>query len=349
MTRHGGSGPVLIGALCAALFLSACASQTAYIPTVGEGFRIPADFKVVGYFPSWSGDPKRIQYRALTHICYAFAAPTMEGGYCKIANDDKLIDLVTRAHAARVKVLLSLGGWNTGGPNAYDAIAADPALTAAFADSTMDTIARYCLDGIDMDWEFPTEQTAQAFAGLMHALSERLHLAGKQLSIAVSANAFHGKDYLDSIVEDVDFLNIMAYDDGYGLTGVQHSSYWFAKAAMDYWLGIRRVPPPKAVLGVPFYGRSLKDRHSISYSGLLLSDPWASSSDLSGQFGYNGFDTLRSKAVNLARLRGGGIMIWQLNQDARGPDSLLNAIFDAIKEPVEPVADDTPAVPAPAE
>jgi hypothetical protein len=31
----------------------------------------------------------------------------MEGGYCKMANDDKLIDLVTRAHAARVKVLLS--------------------------------------------------------------------------------------------------------------------------------------------------------------------------------------------------------------------------------------------------
>jgi len=29
-------------------------------------------------------------------------------------------------------------------------------------------------------------------------------------------------------------------------------------------------------------------------------------------------------------------MIWQLNQDAKGAASLLNAIFDAVKAPLEP-------------
>ena len=108
MIRKGKSSLALAGSLASLLLLAGCASQTAYIPTVGADYRIPAGFKIVGYFPSWSGDPKTIRYRALTHVCYAFASPTMEGGYAKIANEDRLIDLVTRAHAARVKVLLSL-------------------------------------------------------------------------------------------------------------------------------------------------------------------------------------------------------------------------------------------------
>ena len=337
------SSPALAGSLASLLLLAACAGQSAYIPMVGANYRIPSDFKIVGYFPSWSGDPKTIRYRDLTHVCYAFASPTSDGGYAKIDNEDRLIDVVTRAHAERVKVLLSLGGGGAVDPDAFDTIAADPALTAAFVENTMDLLARYCLDGIDMDWEFPGTADAQDFANLMHALSERIHGAGRLLSVAVSATNYHGKDCLDSVIDDVDFLNIMAYDDGYKVPGAQHSTYWFAKAAMDYWLDVRRVPPSKAILGVPFYGRSLKNRHSISYSDVLESDPWASSSDVSSGFGYNGFDTLRAKAVNLARVRGGGIMIWQLNQDAEGSASLLNAIFDAIKEPVEPVSEEEPA------
>jgi GH18 family chitinase len=128
----------------------------------------------------------------------------------------------------------------------------------------------------------------------------------------------------------------MAYDDGYGqVPGINHSSYRYARSAMDYWLVQRRAPPAKAILGVPFYGRSLTDRHSISYYRLRKADGRASASDSSGGFGYNGYDTLRAKAVNQARARGGGIMVWQLNQDANGADSLLNAIFDAVKEPAE--------------
>ncbi len=338
MTMRARSIPTLISLL----MLISCATGAAYIPTVPAGYRIPADFRIVGYFPSWSGDPKNIQYRALTHVCYAFATPRTDGSYADLPNERRLMDLAARAHAAGAKVLISVGGGGTGYEDALAAIAADPVRIERFVDASMDLIDVYGLDGIDMDWEFPA--TPLDFALLMHALSMRLHEAGKELSVAVSATSFHGKDYLDTVIEDVDFLNIMAYDDGYGTPGAHHSSYWFAQAAMDYWLTTRGVPKAKAILGVPFYGRSLKDRHSISYSKVLGADPWASSADVSGEFGYNGFDTLRAKAVNLARLRGGGIMIWQLNQDASGSASLLNAIFDAVKEPVAPPA----AVPAPA-
>lgn len=315
--------------------LASCATRIAYIPTVGEGFRIPAGFRIVGYFPSWSGDPATVQYRALTHVCYAFGAPTKEGGYEPIQREAVLADLTARAHAEGVKVFLSFGGWNDGGPNAYTAIASDPALTAAFLDGVMELVGRLGLDGIDVDWEFPKEDSAGIFADLMHALSTRLHAAGKELSIAVAATDVRGRFYRDSIIADVDFLNIMAYDDGYGLgPEVNHSAYWFARESLDYWLGRRGVPREKAVLGVPFYGRSLKDRGAVTFSYLRGRDDRAAASDVSQGYGYNGFDTLRAKAVNQARVRAGGIMIWQLSQDAEGTDSLLNAIYDAVKEPV---------------
>jgi chitinase len=315
-------------------FLVLSCANLPRVPVVSERFKIPSDFKIVGYFPSWSGDPETIQYPALTHICYAFASPTIEGSTDPIPNEDKLYRVMALAHAVDVKVLLSLGGGNVGDARPFDVISADPRLIDVFVDRLMDLVSRYNLDGIDIDWEFPSAETESGFTNLVRAASLKLHAAGKLLSVAVSANSVHGCYFPDGFVEDVDFLGIMAYDDGYGEPpGKNHSSYAFARDSLDYWIDGRGVPRSKAVLGVPFYGRSLENRRSISYYRIHKQDRKSAASDDAGGYGYNGFDTIRAKAVNLARYRGGGIMVWQLNQDANGADSLLNAIFDVVKEP----------------
>jgi GH18 family chitinase len=323
-----------LAAIGLSLALAGCATWRSYtpIPIVAHDYRTPSDFRIVGYFPSWSGHPDQVQYRALTHINYAFVSPTMGGGYYPVDKPEKLESLVTYAHAFGVRVLASLGGGSDEKNNAFEAIAADPLLTAAFCDSTMALLEQYDLDGIDMDWEFPTADDADGFAALMSALADRLHAAHKLLTVAVSADAVHGCNYEDSVISDVDFLNIMAYDDGYGQCGVHHSSYAFAEAAMTYWLADRSVPADKAVLGLPFYGRSLVNRHSRTFSSILSKDRNAPGKDVSGEYGYNGFATIRAKTLGLARAKGGGVMIWQLNQDASGEFSLLNALFDAVKE-----------------
>jgi spore germination protein YaaH len=169
----------------------------------------------------------------------------------------------------------------------------------------------------------------------MHALAERLHADGKLLTAAVSADASHGDQVRDGVVVDVDFLSVMAYDDGYKEPGVHHSTVEFATTALLYWRIDRGVPPEKLVLGVPFYGRSLKDRRSRTFKRILADDPNAPGKDISGEFGYNGFATLRDKTLRLARTMGSGIMIWQIAQDASGTTSLLNAIYDAVKVPRE--------------
>jgi GH18 family chitinase len=313
------------------LALAGCATTHSYvpIPIVGESFRIPPDFRIVGYMPSWEGDPADIQYPALTHINYAVLEPTTEGGYEPVAKPEKLNELVALAHAHGVKVLASLGG----STYAFEAVAAEAGIASVFIDNTLSLVADFQLDGIDIDWEFPGLDAADNYAALMHSLAERLHEAGKLLTAAVSADAAHGNAVRDSVIADVDFLNVMAYDDDYQQPGVSHSSYDFALAAMFYWLNQRDAPASKIVLGVPFYGRSLKDLHSRAFKSIFAGDADAPGKDVSGEFSYNGFATLRDKTLRLAHNLGSGIMIWQIAQDAPGDKSLLNAIFDAVKVP----------------
>jgi len=326
--------PVVLAALGVALALGGCRTFVP-IAVVGEDYQLPPDFRVVGYFPSWSGDPAEIQYQALTHIDYAFLTPTRDGGYLPIPRADKLVALIERAHAHGVKVLASLGGADDDGTDAFRAIATDPVLSAVFIANTVALVTDWGLDGIDMDWEFPGMKVADEYAALMHSLAERLHAAGYLLTAAVSAGSWYGGAIRDIVIQDVDFLNVMAYDDGYRQPGVHHSTYDFAYSAMRYWLNNRGAPPSKVVLGVPFYGRSLRDRHSRTFKSIFARDFNAPGKDVSGGFGYNGFATLRDKTLRLARNLGGGIMIWQIAQDVPGTNSLLNAIFDAVKVPRE--------------
>ncbi|MGO9307582.1 MAG: glycosyl hydrolase family 18 protein [Spirochaetia bacterium] len=328
----------LLGVLAAACTLVAgCATSPAFtpIPIVGQDFRIPPDFRIVGYFPSWSGQLVDIQFSALTHVNYAFLEPNSRGGYEPVANPEKLDELVAFAHAYGVKVLASLGGASDGKTDAFKAICTDTGLASVFIDSTLSLVDEFQLDGIDMDWEYPGLDSADEYAALMHSLAAKLHDAGKLLTAAVSADASHGTAIRDSVIADADFLNVMAYDDGYRQPGVHHSTYEFALAAMHYWRYDRDAPASKIVLGVPFYGRSLKDRHSRTFKSIRAADPDAPGKDVSGEFGYNGFATLRDKTLRLARNLGSGIMIWQIAQDAPGTTSLLNAIFDAVKVPRE--------------
>jgi len=320
-----------IGSLLAVLLLAAsCAS----VPQPGL-WKVPEGFKVVGYFPSWSGDPSSIRYEALTHINYAFGLASAAGDYQPLEAPEKLTALVVRAHDAGVRVLLSVGGWNEGSTKGLDTIAADPEITNHFLDQTRQLLAQYNLDGVDLDWEYPRASTTVAYGALVTALAGALHDQGKVLSLAVSANGMNGQYVGDEAWGAADWINVMAYDDGWASAGVPHSSYAFARASIDYWVGTRGLPPAKVVLGVPFYGRSLADRKARSYRSLLDTYPGADQTDVSGAFAYNGFDTLRSKVVNQARVRAGGVMVWQLNQDARGPKSLLSLIYETVKEPAE--------------
>ena len=284
-------------------------------------------FYIVGYFPTWTGNVNNIPYDKLTHINYSFILPTSSGGLSTLGNPSRLNSLVTLAHASNVKVCIAVGGWDIGdgggNDNRFETFAADATKRTTFVVNLINFVNTYNLDGVDIDWEYPDPGTsATNFALLMKELSDSLHARSKILTAAVISRGYYGDGIKSEVFDYVDFLNLMAYD-----AGNPHSTYSEGYESLNYWIG-RGLPPSKAILGVPFYGRNPYS----SYSALVSMDPQAPNKDYVNSNGniiyYNGLQTIRNK-TNLAKTSGGGIMIWELTMDTNDQNSLLKAIHEA--------------------
>jgi chitinase len=162
-----------------------------------------------------------------------------------------------------------------------------------------------------------------------------LHPVGKLLTAALS-EGYGGYKVQSATLAYFDWVNIMAYDAKGGWNQAdpgQHSSYQMAADALNYWKG-KGVPKSKAILGVPFYGYefgpSSPRTYAISYKYIAASFPDAVSDDDVASGGgntiyFNGLSTIIDK-TSLAKVSGGGIMIWELSLDATGDVSLLKYI-----------------------
>ena len=279
------------------------------------------DFKVVGYYPSWKPDRlQAVDFGVATHVCYAFAIPTAEGGLLELENPDTARTLIHSAHENGAKVLLSVGGWSYH-DMPLEGVFMEATSTGAgverLAQSIMAMCEEYGFDGVDMDWEHPRVDgtSASQYEKLMLALAERLHAEDKLLTAAVLSGATaDGNIYYDAaahtnaVLNAVDFINVMAYDGG---DGERHSPYRFAVDCGRYWKENRGLPAHKVVLGVPFYARP----SWADYGAILASVPDAGGGNHIAYNGmevyYNGVGTIEEK-TRYARENLGGIMIWEL-------------------------------------
>ena len=279
----------------------------------------PPAFKVVGYQPAWAGTFAGLQFGKLNYINYAFAIEQPDGSVTLPQATKALIDLVGGAHAAGVRVLLSVGGWNDGHDGAFNTLSASPVARANFATVLDGYVDQFQLDGVDIDWEFPEADMAQNFTAMMHDLSAKLKPKGKLITIAGAAFYDGAAGVTQDAMQYIDLVNIMAYD---GNNGPGHSPLTFAQSGLKLWLD-KGVPPAKAILGVPFYSQP----GYTPYSMLVAQDPNAANQDELNKQYYNGIPTVQAKTA-LAMASAGGIMAWDLSQDSKKVDiSLLSAIY----------------------
>src|SRR5699024_6777931 len=175
--------------------------------------------------------------------------------------------------------------------------------------------------------------SSQNNVDLMQELRDSLDLKNKKLTAAVvSYHDKYGYGIQDEIFDIVDWLNLMAYDDDHNTfkgEHVPHSPYWLAERSFDYWVKDRGLPPEKAIMGVPFYGKG--DGTGGDYKDLLKKGANPKEDEYKGIY-YNGTETIKAK-TQLARKRGAGIMVWEIPLDTVGKHSLLKAINDEAKKP----------------
>jgi chitinase len=232
---------------------------------------------VVAYVTSWSKvipNPNLI-----THINYAFGHVNKSFNGIRIDNPERLKEIVAlKTKSPNLKVQLSVGGWGSGG---FSEMAASDSLRNLFAKDCKRVVAEFLLDGIDIDWEYPTADYAgitaspndtENFTALMKAIREAIG-KDKLLTLATAASA----QYINfpNIISNVNFVNIMAYDMAsppFHHAGLFTSAFTKDNSvAQAVDLHIKAgVPPQKLVLGIPFYGRGNQEIGGfIDYNKIL--------------------------------------------------------------------------------
>lgn len=240
--------------------------------------------KIIGYVGGYQGkiDIKSVKAKKLTHVNYAFANVKDGKAVLELDSDSaNLAELQTlKTINTDLKILVSVGGWT------WSKTFSDAALTDSsrqiFAQSAVDMLNQYQLDGIDIDWEYPAQkgdnnkfrpEDKQNFTLFLKALRDGLDKQGKKdsthylLTIASGAN----QNYLDNTEMNIahqylDFVNIMTYDfhgEWEPKTG-HHTNLSIApndtlnisaEKAVDQHINAG-IPVSKIVLGMAFYGRA---------------------------------------------------------------------------------------------
>jgi chitinase len=301
----------------------------------GSGSSVPIthpEQRTVVYLPDWRGPlstwSSRLDYSRMTYLNLGFAEVDEQGN---VSYPDVGFDaFVAGAHAAGVKVCVAIGGAgviNTGG--VFGTVLAD-GLRDGFVGKLTAFANEHQLDCIDVDLE--GNGVNQYYEAFVLSLAAQLHQDGKEMTAAVGS--WFGHKITDTAIQAFDFINVMAYDmgdPGGSATPLQSSSIADAIEEVDYWVN-RGLAKDKAVFGVPFYGYRWigAESEALTYAEILAAAPDAATQDqvlIDGATTYlNSRATIQAKA-KLSRAYG-GIMIWEIGQDAAGEASLLKAIIE---------------------
>ncbi|HNW60398.1 MAG TPA: glycosyl hydrolase family 18 protein [bacterium] len=326
---------------------------------------VQAAERVVGYYPSWiryTTPAAKIRYQDVTTIAHSFIWPRPDGTL-DMYSDLLYPELITRAHAAGVKVIVSIGGW--GQCDGFAPMAASSTTRQAFVDKVTAFLQQNGYDGIDLDWEYPTGAVQRAnFTLLVREFRKAFDALQPAWTISfVVPSGTYSASYFDfaGLREYVSWIGCMTYDlHGAWTSHAGHNSPLYAPAnepegsidsAVRYLLGLG-LAREKLLIGVPFYGRQFaatglyapaSGGEEITYAQLIaaVKPDWTRQWDDLAKVPYyqNGAHTLfitfddtaavRYKCAYVRSNALGGLIIWALGQDNLGTSQpLAQAIGD---------------------
>ncbi len=230
---------------------------------------------VLAYFTEYSDAVPEASL--LTHINYAhgrFKNPSTGDGGIVITESSKApISKVValKSKNPKLKVMLMIGGWG-GHADGFSMMARDAAKRTEFCKSVKQLLDYHKLDGVDIDWEYPT-QSADNETGCDPSDTKNFNLVLKELretlgtSKIISFASSSSAKYVDwpTAMQYLDYVNVMTYDMGAAPNGHNsplHKSARFSQRSWDESISAHvngGVPKDRQVMGVPFYGKSKKN------------------------------------------------------------------------------------------
>lgn len=287
----------------------------------------------------------------MTHINYAFGVVNDSHDGVVIQNEERLHEVSALKNSnEELKIMLSIGGWGAGG---FSEMAREDSSRAAFVKHCTEITAEFNLDGIDMDWEYPTSSGSgieshpsdlDNFTSLIKELRASLG-DDKLVTFASVANA----KYVDfkAVEPYLDFVNLMTYDMGNPHQGMHHSAlYPSSRSRMSVDESVKLhyeagLPRHKIVVGVPFYARTNTERgypnseiyaridsvykgHDFLWDSVSMMPYVAHSEDDEMLAVYDNEKSLKLKADYVNEKGLGGMMYWVYGAD--GVDAPLSKV-----------------------
>nr|WP_177182473.1 glycoside hydrolase family 18 protein [Paenibacillus sp. OV219] len=226
---------------------------------------------------AWLSRVSEEDARKLTHMNIAFGHVVNDG--ISISHLKQLGSLNTlKQYNPDLVILLSVGGWSAGG---FSEAASTANGRKRMADTAVEILLQYPIDGIDLDWEYPCYGVAGIgsspddrvnFTLLLKEIREAIDLLGAEtgrhylLTIAAGADQYYidGTE-MDQVHRYLDFIQLMTYDMRGGfqtLTG-HHTNLYAAtgdlfRISVEASVRLFRnagVPKEKLVIGAAFYSR----------------------------------------------------------------------------------------------
>lgn len=284
-----------------------------------------------------------INANTFTHLIYAFAEFNDDCNGIVIKKPEKLQQLVDlKKENPDLKVMICIGGYKREG---YSEMTRDKKKRKAFIKDVKHLIDSLKLDGIDLDWEFPTTENGGHTASPEDAknyvtfVKELRKAIGKDKWISYYSN--NSGQFIDhkGMEPYVSYVHVSGYNLAAPKEGKRgcHQSPLYPSSTLGDWCimkSIERhidlgVPKEKALMGIPFFGRgkdpfpSLVDcRFFDQYSdGMHLE--WDDEAKAPYYVDDNGnlmlgFDDERSIAAKFDFIRANGlpgIFVWQYDGD----------------------------------
>jgi len=282
-------------------------------------------FRIAGYLPEYRvAGVETEQVKGLTDLIVFSVWPKASGALDASAWPGAKLKKARRlARGAKARVLVAVGGW--GRSTGFAEMTSREETRGKFAKELMDFCKANEMAGVVYDWEFPSNAKEETGMGKLLGDTRRLfEPSGRRVEIAVNPAKTLPREW----TAKVDAVQVMSYDNG-----PRHSTYEQAVADLDA-MARMGAPAKKLLLGLPFYGRGIANRdRAMTYAEIHQRFRPGEDLDEAGGFYFNGPRTLQRK-VSLAKERGlGGVMIWEVGQDARGRASLLSRLTQAKKNP----------------